>query len=925
MPWKRLNKITALHELTTHLSASHSIDDLIQIAIGQIVKVLHPDVLFFYQRKNDNLQLKESWQASDFAGRLSTEIRKVCLNLCYSAASEKRPFYSHNTHNDTSAPLSACKRAGLKSLAALPLYTQSEVSGAIILAAFTERNFQQDSLFLEILSTHISNALANILVNERLSEAKKTMQAVIDAAPVAIMALDHKGKVTKWSLGAEHMFGWNEEELLGRFNPLVPTDKLEEFNNNFKEMTEGKIFSREACCQRKDGSLIDVILSTTTLRNTVGEIIGTVDVMTDISERKRHEEDLRQRDRLLSESQSIAHIGSWTWEIATDKITWTDETYRIYRLSPETIELSPNLLLNLLHPDDRPEMQAWVSACIAGKNPGDLEFRIILPDGGIRLLSYRGNLEYNAENKPFRLVGTVQDITERRKVEADLIKSEERFLQIAENINEAFWVTDIANSEIIYASPVYERIWGRTCESLYKEPRTWLEAIHPDERGKAVAADIETPFTGISDQSYRIIKPDGSVHWIRNRAFPIKNNVGKIYRIIRIAEDITNSKKLEDTLRQAQKMEAIGQLASGVAHDFNNILSAIIGYTHLTATKMSEDDPLKGHLEKVLQATERATALTHSLLALSRKQPLTLQPVDLNELVGSFYKFILRLLPENIELNTSYSNDDLRIIVDRSQIEQVLMNLITNARDAMPEGGQLSLETRLTKLEEQSAQLYGLEKAGDYAQIILTDTGCGMDGQTLHKIFEPFFTTKELGKGTGLGLAIVYGIIKKHGGGISVYSEPSKLTSFSIYLPLQNPDSEDIAEQKINQLAKGGNETILIAEDNEYVRKLSNTVLAHYGYNIIEAVDGEDAVRQFMANKEIIQLVILDGIMPKKNGKEVYDTIKAFCPNIKVIFMSGYSEEIFRSKNLIESGLTCLLKPVSPNDLLMKVRAILDT
>ncbi|HBR22369.1 MAG TPA: hypothetical protein DD713_07390 [Nitrospiraceae bacterium] len=339
---------------------------------------------------------------------------------------------------------------------------------------------------------------------------------------------------------------------------------------------------------------------------------------------------------------------------------------------------------------------------------------------------------------------------------------------------------------------------------------------------------------------------------------------------------------------------------------------------------MKEDDPNRAHLKEILNAGERATHLTQSLLAFSRKQIIDLKPQNLNEIIKGVEKFLMRTIGEDIELKTALLDKDLIVLVDRGQIEQIVMNLATNARDAMPDGGGLIIETKQVGLDVEFIKRHGYSEAGRYALISFSDTGIGMDEKTRERIFEPFFTTKQLGRGTGLGLAMVYGIIKQHDGFINVYSEPQKGTTFKIYLPLIESEVEETVSAMPAGYPEGGTETVLVAEDDQAVRKLTRDMLERFGYKVIVAEDGEDAVEKFMENKGDIQLFFLDVIMPKKNGKEVYGEIKKVNPGIKTIFLSGYTANLIHKKGILEKGLDFILKPVSPKELLRKVREALD-
>ncbi len=380
---------------------------------------------------------------------------------------------------------------------------------------------------------------------------------------------------------------------------------------------------------------------------------------------------------------------------------------------------------------------------------------------------------------------------------------------------------------------------------------------------------------------------------------------------------------LEDQLRHAQKMEAIGTLAGGIAHDFNNILTTIIGYGHLLTLQIGENEALKHHVGQILVSAERAATLTKSLLAFSRKQLIKLQGTDLNHVITSVQKLLARLIREDIEIKLNLSTERLTLMADPGQIDQVLMNLVTNARDAMPQGGTITIATESVAIDRDFFKGRSNAKPGYYARLSVSDTGSGMNEETRKRIFDPFFTTKEVGKGTGLGLSMIYGIIKQHEGYVDLESEEGKGTTFMIYLPLSDIEVE-IKEEEHKDLPQGGTETILIAEDDNNVRKLAKEVLERSGYTVIQATNGEDALAKFEEHKDAIDLFLLDVVMPKKNGKEVWDQIRRLKPDSKSIFVSGYAYDIIHEKGVIKDEINFISKPISPEELLRNVREVLD-
>ena len=452
----------------------------------------------------------------------------------------------------------------------------------------------------------------------------------------------------------------------------------------------------------------------------------------------------------------------------------------------------------------------------------------------------------------------------------------------------------------------------------------WSSIIHPDDMLIAFQ-HLQTNLSGQIDAAeYRIVDKNGQVHWVRDYGHPIWDEAQKrVVRVIGAAQDITE-RKLEEQLRQAQKMESIGRLAGGVAHDFNNLLTVIQGYCGLMETQISRGDPLLKDLEQIQRASERAAALTRQLLAFSRKQIMIPAVLDLNDLVLNLRKMLERLIGEDITLATVLQPDLWQVTADPGQIEQVIMNLAVNARDAMPTGGLLTLETGNIHLDNNFTRTYPEAPVGPCVMLTVTDTGQGMDKQTQAQIFEPFFTTKEAGKGTGLGLATVYGIIKQSEGDIIVYSKPGHGTTFRIYLPASKIISKNLATHPTQSVTHRGSETILLVEDDEMVRNLVRTVLQDNGYTILEALHGGKALSVVEQHEGPIDLLVTDVIMPEMSGQELAEQLKTLYPQMKMLFMSGYTDDAVVRHGVRTAEVEFLPKPFSPSVLASKIREVLD-
>ncbi len=520
-----------------------------------------------------------------------------------------------------------------------------------------------------------------------------------------------------------------------------------------------------------------------------------------------------------------------------------------------------------------------------------------------------------------RTATLAQEIEMRKRVEKTL-KEEKTFTENALNtLKDIFFVLDLEGRIVRWNKTANMVLGYSDTEMISMKDTDFFRGIDIDRVTAAIQTAVRDGSVGLEAQ---FVAKDGRQIPYEIFASLLRDHQENFIGVSGVGRDITERKKLENQLRHAQKMEAIGTLAGGIAHDFNNILNVIMGYGTMARDSNGIDQLVREQINEVLNAADKAANLTKRLLLFSREQVSDMKSADVNDIVISIEKMLRRIIGEDIEFSTNLTGKKMLIMVDIGQIELVLMNLAVNARDAMPAGGSLTIATELRELDADFFEAYGYGEPGKYALIQVSDSGVGIDAETQSKIFDPFFTTKEVGKGTGLGLSIAYGIIKQHNGYIKVYSESGKGTTFKIWLPVIDDTAEKKLGVEVLSSPKGGTETILVAEDDASLRKLKRIVLESVGYNVIIAEDGEDAITKFKENRERINLIILDMIMPKKSGREAYEEIRKISPDIRTLFASGYTLDIINRNELLDEAMDFILKPVSSKDLLRKVREILD-
>ncbi|MCE5270992.1 PAS domain-containing protein [bacterium] len=587
--------------------------------------------------------------------------------------------------------------------------------------------------------------------------------------------------------------------------------------------------------------------------------------------------------------------------------------------------------LDSVHPEDLQRVTNTLAESARSGSASQVEYRLRNLSGKyVWLLESAGPL-LDGRGALVGFFGTCANISRRKTAENSLREKTVELNTLYDIINlspvVAFRWSTLPGWPILYVSPNVSR-FGYKASKLVSAGFNYGRLIHPDDLEKA-RKDVEYYTARKKDtftQEYRFLLADGSFIWVEDRTLVKRDSSGEIEQYQGIVFDISERRNLEEQLLHAQRLDSVGRLAAGVAHDFNNMLSPILGYSEILLDSLADPSPEREDIRLIHEAAEKSSRLTQQLLAFGRKQMLEVGPVDINLLIGNFEQLLRRMLREDIRIRLDLKADIGKVLADPGKIEQVLMNLAINARDAMPQGGQLTIETSLARLDEAYIRRKIGVDAGEYVLLAVSDTGCGISREMQDRIFEPFFTTKSEGKGTGLGLSVVYGIVRQHGGHLSVYSEPGLGTTMKVFLPRLSVKSPlPVAEnphQELKTAFVGG--TVLLVEDEEAVRELVRKVLEKYGYCVLTAGNVSEAVQLAREHPAAIDLLVTDVIMPEMNGKEVYHAVSAYKPGCRVLYMSGYTENIIADHGILREGINFISKPFSVRSLLEKVRKTLQ-
>ena len=813
----------------------------------------------------------------------------------------------------------------------VPLQTDGRTIGVLVVQSYTEgvRYSQADRSILQFVSTQVAMAIERKRAEAALRASEEQYRRLVDVAP-DLIAAHSDGRIVFINPAGVRMLGARSaKELIGRpMLDFVHPDSHPTVVDRVRTMVGlGKpvplVTERFL---RLDGTPIDVEVAATPLR--YGDRPAIQVVVRDIGERMRAEAALRDSEERFR--SFIESTTDWVWSIDREGVHTYSNPAVVRILGYEPDEVVGRPAFELIHPDDRSDVEQQFAALAAERRGWrNLVIRWRRKDGEERFLESSAVPMLGADGRLEGYRGVDRDITERVKADEALRRTEVRLSQAQAIAHLGIWELGLTDAADVDRNPLWwsdetYRIFGHRPGSVEVTNALFFSAVHPDDVPRVRAAVTEALKSGTSYQvDHRIRRPDGSQRVVREQASIERDARGVPVRMTGTVLDVTGQRRLEDQLRQAQKMEAVGQLAGGVAHDFNNLLTTVLASHELLASQLPADGPHREDLEMIRQAAGRAAELTRSLLAFSRQQALEPRAVSLEALLANFVRLARRVVPEDVEVSVQVETPQSVIRADPVAVEQMLMNLVTNARDAMAGGGTLRLAVGRGRLDEEHVRTWGWGEPGEYVTMSVSDSGVGMDAATVQHIFEPFFTTKPVGQGTGLGMSMVYGLVKQHGGFITVYSEPGRGTTVRVYFPAV---AEEAGEHRVAPppRPRGGHETILLVEDDASLRRTATRVLEKHGYTVVTATDGQDALSLVRSRPAAPDLIISDVVMPRASGPQLLAALRAAGATPRMLFTSGYTARDVHERSLLEHDVPFLAKPWTIDDLLRKVRDVLD-
>jgi PAS domain S-box-containing protein len=771
----------------------------------------------------------------------------------------------------------------------------------------------------------LRGVMTDITERKRAESALKNSQeqyrSLVENVKQVIFQTDARGRWTLLNSAWTELTGFSVEESLQKlFLDYVHPEDRRRHAEFFQPLMRGesRYLGQEVRYLTKAGGYRWVEVYSRLTVDGEGRIAGTSGTLTDITERKQGAEELtsaQERLRhLLVSSPAVIHSREARGDFP---VTFVGQNIsRLFGYDVEELLGDPQRWTAIIHPDDTARVLGDLARIVEDEEQSH-EYRLRRKDGKYRWVRDEWRLIRDSAGKPVEIVGSLADVTDSKQGEEERA----RLSSVVEQSNEAVVITDL-DGDIVYVNSAWERLTGfKRAEVVGLNARILKSGKHDPEFYRTLWTTL---VRGGSWAGHLINqRKDRSLFEGESTISPVRDAGGRLVNYVQLLRDVTREKQIEDQLRQSQKMEAVGRLAGGVAHDFNNLLTIIMGRGQLLLARLEADSPLKPDVDLVLKTADRAAALTRQLLAFSRKQVLAMTVLDLNVVVGNMEQMLRRLIGEDVELVTTLAPGLGRVKADPGQIEQVIMNLAVNSRDAMPRGGRLTIET--ADVADPSGQLPAGARPGPHVMLAIADTGCGMDAATISRVFEPFFTTKGVDKGTGLGLSTVYGIVKQSGGEVVVESEPGVGSRFRVYLPRVEETAAAVRPTTASPAVRRGHETILLAEDEPEVRDLVRQILDMNGYVVLEAADGSEALRIAAEYSAPIHLTITDVVMRQIGGVSLAQQMRALRPETKILYMSGYTNEAVIRHGVLGHDTVLMQKPFTAEALIQQVREILDS
>jgi PAS domain S-box-containing protein len=832
----------------------------------------------------------------------------------------------------------AIRELGWVSYAGVPLSTRDgHVVGSFCVIDKMPRLWSERDIAL--LQDLAASAVAEIELRREITrrreaelgrrDSEEQLHSTFEQVGIGMALISLDGRWLRLNSALGEMLGTSPDDLVGLpAEPQTHPDDAAADREATRLLLAGecRTYTMEKRYLRPDGEVVWGLVNVSLVHGPEGQPAHLIAAIQDITERKPTEIEVREQEeryRLLAQASKEAVRD---WDLAADRLTWDEGTGPLLDYQRSELGDTADWWYERIHPEDRELVVGSMDAAIAeGHADWAEEYRFRRADGNYTTVQDRAYIERDESGAPVRVIGAMADLTGARQ-------PERRLRQVLDALPQGIWILD-RQGRVVLANAASRRIWGgaipATIDQLGQYQAWWTSTGDPVQPQEWAAVRAIQRGESVVDVEMMIETPDGAGKTILNSAVPIRDDAGEIVGAVVTSDDVTDKKaqeaaqlQQEEQQRQAQKLDAVGRLAGGIAHDFNNLLTGILSYSDLILQELRPSDPIRADVEQIRDAGQRAAGLTRQLLAFSRRQNLQPHAVSLNAMVTDLEPMLQRLLGTDTALEIDLDPELGNVLVDPSQVEQVLVSLVLNAREAMPSGGRVRIATTNAEVETGGNEENG-GTPGAYVCITVSDTGVGIDPSTQERMFEPFFTTKPVGSGRGLGLSTVYGIVEQSGGYITVESAEGQGASFTLNLPRYwGPESPvGTADQRMPQV---GNETLLLVEDEAAVRASVKRLLEWHGYTVLEARNGTDALRVYEANPTGIDLVLTDVVMPEMGGHELIERLRAQRPELRVLFMSGYTERAFTSNGSMPAGTGFVEKPFTVETLMRRLREVLD-